>query len=235
MANILIIDEEDAHFERLSSLLSSLDSYISIYRANNLEFASVICNRNSIDIFIFNLPVSEKKDPLAGINLGISIRGMLDYSNSPIIYISRLQSNITKAINLIHCYGFLLSTYHYDDLRSIMLSALQQVRSPSIIIKDTSGVNIQMQKGQITFIESKRHQLTIHCLGTSYITSAYTLSSIIKVLDKNFIRCHKSYVINKNYVKHYDQTMQIIGITDRSIPVGRVFKPNIDVALAANT
>jgi len=47
-------------------------------------------------------------------------------------------------------------------------------------------------------------------------------------LPKNFIRCHKSYIINMRFVENYDLANNIVNIDNHLIPIGRRYKENME-------
>jgi DNA-binding LytR/AlgR family response regulator len=53
------------------------------------------------------------------------------------------------------------------------------------------------------------------------------LKEILKVLPENFIRCHKSYIINKNFIANYDITTRYVAVKSAdeltSIPIGQSY------------
>ncbi len=56
------------------------------------------------------------------------------------------------------------------------------------------------------------------------------LSIVIKELPPNFIQVHRSYVINRNFIKVHNST-KVILYPDIEIPLSRTFKHNLKTAL----
>ena len=57
------------------------------------------------------------------------------------------------------------------------------------------------------------------------ITIQDTMKSMEEQLPENYIRVHKSYIINKNKIEKY--TAQSVIISAKEIPIGRAFKGNL--------
>lgn len=62
----------------------------------------------------------------------------------------------------------------------------------------------------ITFIESIRRQILIHTTE-GIITSYLKLDEVeMKLKDKRFLRCHKSFLINMNYIKSVEDYLFLL-------------------------
>lgn len=65
----------------------------------------------------------------------------------------------------------------------------------------------------------------IHCKSGKY-KIRYNISKIKEKLDKSFLRIHKSYIINKRFLKKLSNN-EVILEKQISLPVGRSFKEKI--------
>ncbi|EET88590.1 response regulator receiver protein [Clostridium carboxidivorans P7] len=88
-----------------------------------------------------------------------------------------------------------------------MYSALESVdKSDKFIIAKTISQKTKIFLKDIMYIESEKRKLKIH---TTYdiIEYYYKLYDIEQELSgDDFFRCHKSYIVNLNYVYSYDNT-----------------------------
>ena len=66
-----------------------------------------------------------------------------------------------------------------------------------ILTKRASVSKVKIK--DITYCEVFNHQTTIHTLSDRYSYSG-TLDSLEPELDKHFFRCHRSYLVNLDYV-----------------------------------
>lgn len=88
---------------------------------------------------------------------------------------------------------------------------------------------IKIQYKELQYIEGFGEYVKIHT-GGKPIISLLSLSKLIKELPKNsFIRVHKSYIVNFNYIDSYHQNTLFIG--DKDIPVGQTRKAALLKAL----
>lgn len=83
----------------------------------------------------------------------------------------------------------------------------------------------KVQYKDIKYIEGMREYVSFH-IPDGRITALLSLKSLEDSLPKNqFIRCHKSYIINKNIVSSLEGNNLTIG--DKSIPIGLSYKENV--------
>jgi DNA-binding LytR/AlgR family response regulator len=84
---------------------------------------------------------------------------------------------------------------------------------------------IQLKSSSIYYIESFSHYLTIYTNTGEYVVRD-TLSNLIKQLfPYGFRQVHRSYIVNKNYIKRITQH-EVTLITSEKIPIGDKYKNN---------
>lgn len=87
---------------------------------------------------------------------------------------------------------------------------------------------IKLNPANILYIEAAGNYVNIiQSSGKQLIRS--TLNDISELLNDDFIRVHKSYIINRNFIERIDASNISIGI--HKIPVGKTFKDELFKAL----
>ena len=77
----------------------------------------------------------------------------------------------------------------------------------------------------IKYIEGMREYVSFH-ISTGRITALMSLKSLEEKLpSEQFIRCHKSFIVNKNIVSALESGNLIIG--EKSIPIGQSYKDRV--------
>ncbi|SNY94793.1 LytR/AlgR family response regulator transcription factor [Flagellimonas pacifica] len=71
----------------------------------------------------------------------------------------------------------------------------------------------------ILFVEGLGNYVTYHLVDKSKITSYGSIKGTLQQLPDNFRRVHKSYIVNRAYIKSYDA--MTIDVLDNSIPRGK--------------
>lgn len=134
--------------------------------------------------------------------------------------------------------GFLSLPPDYERLKNI----LRQIYSDyeALFVNKGTGNILTLQKG------SEVYRLPLHCI--KYIEAAekkvifYTkeqcvgvydnLNRLADMLEGRFIRCHRSYLINPDYVEYVDFADMIITLTEGiSVPLSRSFRGAIRQSL----
>jgi len=85
------------------------------------------------------------------------------------------------------------------------------------------GKFVKIIKDDILYIESAQNYLQIHICGYSYVTYL-TIAEVVAVLpEEQFIRVHKSFLVNLKHVNSIDGTSLYLSNTTK-IALGRNYK-----------
>lgn len=92
-----------------------------------------------------------------------------------------------------------------------------------IILKDKSKVYVE----ELMFIQSDGHYLRVHLHNKKDNFVRGKISTIIEELPPNFIRCHRSYIINENYIEKI--LTNSLRLTDgNDVPVSKKYREIIN-------
>lgn len=94
----------------------------------------------------------------------------------------------------------------------------QLVTENYIVLKNKSKIYLS----DLIYIKSEDHYLFLFT-STKREFVRGKLSEILNQLPPNFVKCHRSYIINKNYIKHFSSSV-ITMTNNEQIPVSRNFK-----------
>ncbi|WP_298514562.1 LytTR family DNA-binding domain-containing protein [uncultured Kordia sp.] len=97
----------------------------------------------------------------------------------------------------------------------------QKVARKSILLHNKQKVYLD----DITYIKSDRNYVEVHTAEKTIVDRS-TLSEIAEQLPPNFIKTHRSYIVNKNKIKSISGTVLYIQ-PDIEIPISRTFKKNV--------
>lgn len=141
---------------------------------------------------------------LTGIETAKKIREV--NPNAIIIFITALKEYVFDAFD-VRAFHYILKPVSDEKLREVLSSALLHLEGTEkfIIAKTISECNKIFVK-DILYIEAQLRKVIIH---TTYdIIEYYNRLSDIEadLKEYNFFRCHKSYIVNLNYIKSYDNT-----------------------------
>ena len=96
---------------------------------------------------------------------------------------------------------------------------------------DNPDNNVNIESTQLVYIEAMENYIVIHYLDNNDLLSSKILRTTMKKTEKvlkqnsEFIRCHRSYLVNKKYVARINKIAQrfelILNINNIAIPVSR--------------
>lgn len=105
-------------------------------------------------------------------------------------------------------------------IRECMLNAmerytLQTNKTHKVYTVDIGGRKISIDYDDIFFFEtsSNIHKVILHAKDRQIEFSA-TMKELASTLDSNFVRCHRSFLANKNNIKEMDSQKRIIYFTN---------------------
>lgn len=135
---------------------------------------------------------------------------------------------------LTHCMrpaGILIkpfkSVHMEESLRRILddYIALQGIENNNAFMMVSSGRTIhRVAYNDILYFEACDKMLNI-CTRRHVITVRMTLNTVEGTLPEHFIRCHRSYIVNRNCIARMDKTdMMLELMTQEKLPVSRAYK-----------
>ena len=82
----------------------------------------------------------------------------------------------------------------------------------------------RIKVNDIIYIEGAREYVTYH-LKDQKLMSLESLKNLEKLLPTQFVRIHKSYIINKSYVTSTGSG--VVGIAGRDLPIGKLYRADL--------
>lgn len=212
----LIVDDEysgrtavkiilDQHFGHLFKVIEV---------ANSLEEAIAIGRKNKFDVCFLDIQLG--KD--SGFEL-------LQYLNSStrIIFVTAYSEFAIKALRA-SAFDYILKPISVEEFKACVERFLDsppvaEKKKKHLRVRD-QGETIPVSFDQIEYIRARGSYSEVKLISnTSYITSK-TLKSILTELDENFIRIHKSFIVNRHYIQAF-QTNNLTTTLHSCLPLSR--------------
>lgn len=95
----------------------------------------------------------------------------------------------------------------------------QMVVEDHIVLKNKAKIYLNT----LIYIKSEDHYLNFYTNNNKKEFLRGTITEILKQLPPNFVKCHRSFIVNKNFIK-YSNNKEIVLIDEISIPITRGFK-----------
>ncbi|MFZ7120622.1 MAG: LytR/AlgR family response regulator transcription factor [Eubacteriaceae bacterium] len=224
MVTILIVEDELVIQEYLEKIISTLDYEINILKSQFAEEALAICKANRVDIFLLDIQLLD----YSGLQLAEKIRNLNCYILTPIIFLTALPSKELMAFKKYHCYDYILKPFSEEIVKNTLQTIIEHginISIPTITFKKKELTYVYKQD-EIISIEVKNRNLLITTVNDSNTFTQYTLNYVIDELENNFVRCHKGFIINLNFIERIDRSKNLLymrGIAD-PIPYGRKYR-----------
>jgi len=168
---------------------------------------------------------------ITGIMLAEKINEKFDI---PFIFLTSLSDKDTlNKVKQSNPSGFLSKPFNEAGLRSNIEIALfkhQQIQEEKNLINNTffiknKGELIKIDKTAIQYLEAYDNYAKLICEKKEYLLS-FTLKTMCeKLTDKNFIRIHRSYLININKIDSLFEGY--VFINHKKLPIGKSYKKDL--------
>ncbi|KNF09140.1 accessory protein regulator A [Gottschalkia purinilytica] len=198
------------------------DFKVDILTTHPEELVDHAKNNNQYGVYILN--VQDNKGQLKGIRSAINIR-KIDYQSS-IIFISSRSELILEILHS-HIYPLDFIVRGLDDIELRMKKSLLKCKEIynnyiNSNVRDVFYVNTRNKKikvlcNNILYFESigYKHKIKLRLENDEYLFYG-TLKNSLSELPEEFVRCHKSFIVNKRKIKEIDKKNRIIIFDDKN-------------------
>lgn len=203
MIHIVVCDDEKSYIEiieyKINRILSKkffgYDVDYTLNSVSTTEQLKEIIDNNEVDILFLDIILGDTNT----INW---IKDNCPKHNFEIIFITSYPSEAYNISEVDHSY-FLIKSKMTDELVSSALKRTVDNRKKAdgrmIVIK--SGLsNFVLSCDDIIYLESRNNNVDVHIRDRETLNTYSTLKELLTQLPEYFQRCHKSFVVNLNYV-----------------------------------
>lgn len=175
------------------------------------------------DVIIMDICLGEGQDN-NGIEVAKKIRK--EYKNVKIIFCTGDTESIADVFEVDPIYVLFkpVDDKKLRDAIEKLHNSINVDRNRCITIKAVKGIR-RIMVGQIDYLESQGRYVKVHVDGEEVVT-INKLENLKELLGNDFIQCHKSFVVNYNKIKAYEDTKLTL-FDDTKIQVSRCFRRDI--------
>ncbi len=155
------------------------------------------------------------------------------YKFTPIVFITAVPTRELEAFRQIHCYEYIIKPFEDDEVKeiveTIITHSIKSIETKPIIKMVQKELTHVIHQDSIIYIEARNRKVYFKTLNDELTFSTYTLGDVFKELTKDFMQCHRSYIINKRFIKVIDKRQSLVKLhkTDMQIPYSRKYKDQI--------
>lgn len=216
----IVVDDDNSSRSQLVSMLEKLEDITVISEFNNAMDSISFLKKNTCDVIFLDIEMPE----MTGIELVKSLQNLpqvVFFTSNPSYALECYEYNVTDFLSkpveyprLLTCMKKVQDRYEALNLKNSSVS--QEERS--LFIKSDSRF-VKLDFDEILYIEASGDYVIFKTEAKSYIVHS-TLKNIIKTMPEDqFIRVHRSYVVNKNKIVDIEDMSLVIG--KKVIPISR--------------
>lgn len=221
MISIAICDDESDMLKELEVKL--YDFFEARHMEINLfkfsECTSLLECSICFDIIFLDIEMKKPEEP-DGMETARRLRSR-DY-NGYIIFITVLEEMVFSAFE-VQAFDYLVKPLKHENFNRTMTRLLTGIRNnqeASLLIQNGNEHTI-IPFSDIIFCEVINRKVFLHLKNNQVISYYEKLENLERKLDGRFYRCHRSYLLNLNYLISYKQGLAYMK-TGESIPVSRL-------------
>lgn len=213
----LIVDDEHSGRSSLKILLNKNCFYLfeKIVTASSLDKAIELAEQEHFNICFLDINLNNQS--------GFDLLPYLSHETK-VVFVTAYSEFAIKAIKE-NAFDYLLKPINPTEFK-LCVDRFEkgvldiEVEKKYLNIKD-QGATIPIQMDEIEYVQAEGAYSKIYLVKNREYTTAKTLKSMTELLGKDFIRIHKSYIINKMMIKSFKKN-SLTTIHNTCLPVSRV-------------
>lgn len=228
---VLVVEDEIIIADNICDTLNDL-GYQALEPVINYTEAIETIKTKSPDIAILDIQLSGSK---SGIDLAKTIKETYDF---PFIFLtSNADATTLNDAKKVMPPAYLVKPFSKEELYTSIEIALYNYSNKTgsapdegLIIKDAlfikdKGAFIKLFFEDILFLRSAHVYVEIILTNGTIHVVRTSLNDILNKLNNTFVRVHRGYIINTNYLLQINHNS--IKLKDQDIPIGKKFKEDL--------
>lgn len=218
---VLIIEDELIIQENLARIIKEI-GYSKIHQASSYEEAVNILTLHNIKLLLIDVNLGKNK------KTGLDIANYLAQNNidTPFFFVTANSDYATleraKSFNPL---GYIVKPFTKEMILANLEIHFNSNKAPLLEVKD-KGKTIKLDISKILFLKADGVYVELQMLNKSKYLIRTSLKKLSQeTLPPDFIQVHKSYVVNKRFIKSHSH--QSIIIENYEIPIGRKYKEQL--------
>ena len=212
MINFVLCDDNIMVLSKLKEMLNSIflkydfDATVKLATNSTKELIKFV-NSNRIDVLFMDIDLNTKE-------YGIEIAKLIRKSNKS-LYLIFVTAHFEYIISSFECktFDFIQKPFTYARLERTILRIFDDIDGFNSRFIDINNSGQIINRDSIDFIEKDGMKAIYKTINESF-ESYCSFNQIEPTLPQNFVRCHKSFIVNINNIHHVDSKSNIIFFQD---------------------
>lgn len=227
MINCIIIDDDPVSINLISHFINNTEGLSLLFAINNpIEGVNFIRkNKESIDLIFLDVEMPE----MSGIELLDSFGEL-----PPVILITSKEKYAVKAFEHKVLHYLVKPVDYVKFLKGVhrvfkLFEAEKNIKQDFLFIKDNNLLSKVFHK-DILYCEALGDYVKVHTKNKVHVVYS-TMKNIEEklILNKEFIRIHRSYIINLNFLDNFSS--ENATVNKQILPLGNKYKENLKLKL----
>ena len=224
----VIIDDEPLAVDVIESYINQIGGMEIVAKCNNPLDAITILNKHQVDLIFLDIEMPN----LTGLDLVKTVDSIPQFiftTAYPQHALDGFELNATDyLVKPIPFQRFLKAVSRAKEKYELEHSIAAQSNTSSennkndFIFVKSEYENIKVNIQDIKYIEGLKDYIRIHLKSEKTLLILSSFKAILEKLPSNFIRTHRSYIINIDCIRAMQKTN--VFINDIRIPIGETFK-----------
>lgn len=223
MLKCLIVDDDPMNLKIIESFVDQTDFLAKVGTCSDAIAASNLLKNEKVDLIFLDVEMPQ----MSGLELIESLQ-----EKPLVVLITSKEKYAVDAFDL-EVTDYVVKPVTYPRFLKAANRALEQAKKPaespennnpeSLFVKvDSRFINIDFK--DIKLVEAREDYVTIHTDQKRY-TIYSTMKKLEKKLPENFMRVHRSYIVNLNRVEAIEDNL--LAIEKHLIPVGGTYRERL--------
>lgn len=218
---IAICDDEKKWRDIAEENINSVTEYrfkISEFTGGSELIEEYKRSGNIFDIVFLDMEMQES----TGIETANAIRGM--DKHVIIIFVTSHSKYMQESFACMP-FRFLIKPVNPEEFKEALLKAIDKISEDrQAVTFNENRATVRLLNEDIMFIQSVDHSVLIKCENELH-TTRMKMNDLMQELNENvFIRVHKSYVVNMNYIKRMTRSSILLNSYQHEIPLSETYR-----------
>lgn len=223
MLNFIICDDNQIILDKSEKILNDIFSKNGFeakiaFKSTNVDDVLDFVKCNKVDVLILDINLKAK---ITGLELAQKVR---EFNKDCYLIFTTGHLEYAMLAYKFKTFDYLAKPITSERLEDTIIRLFDDIFGRTKKYLKIDNKNTFVNEADIQYIKREGMRLVYHTSDMDYFTYG-SFNKIQPLLPENFIRCHKSYIVNINNVKNYDATTNTISFGNSvSCAVGPKYK-----------
>ena len=202
MIKFALCDDNTQLLSKLREMLESiflkedLDATVT-FASDNPEQLLKFLDNNEVNVLFLDIDLNTK---LTGVDIAKEIR-----ERNKSVYIIFLTAHFEFIISALECttFDFIQKPFNREKLEKTIHRLFDDMNANSAKFIRLNRSHELVNQNLVNYIQ-KDGMRTIYNMGSGNVSSYGSFTNISDTLPDNFVRCHKSFIVNVNNIRNVD-------------------------------